>query len=379
MSHFVGIGLVLGFVLPHSSTALLLVNPLLCLFYKCFKQNRCFYKYNWIVLVPLLLTLLINFPQAVSVKSIMACFSLMLYFFCFPMFGTVKIPNFYFYFILSFILLTQLAYVLNISVLVKFVNTYYPISEEDRALLHMQNTITAENMINFRLGGLYHNPNQCARSLNMLSAVFLILNSDKPVRKLLPFIIINFYAILLTGSRTGFFVGSTILLLFLFVDKKVSALWRYSLFVVSLVVFGFMLVSGSDTYRGFNVIEGFSNSANVKFNVFTYYISTEDSVFRLLLGYLDNKRLIVTGNVIDYFDGDYGNIVFCYGFIGFIAIMVYFFTIFNRMDKTGRIFFILLLWMISSAVISSYRASFLFIILLSLVYSSHKKRSSFSE
>lgn len=379
MSHFVGIGLVLGFLLPHTSTAFMLVNPLLCLFYKCFKQNRGFYKYNWIVLVPLFLTLLINYPQGVAIKSVMACFSLILYFFCFPVVGNVKIHNFYFYFILSFIILTQLAYVLNIPVLVEFVNTYYPISEEDKALIHLQNTITAENMMNFRLGGLYHNPNQCARSLNMLSAVFLILNSDKPIRKLLPFIIINFYGVLLTGSRTGFFVGSAILLLFLFIDKKVSAFSRYSLLTVSLVIFVFMLVSGSDTFRGFNVIKGFNNSANVKFDVFKYYISTENSVFRLLIGYLDNKRLVVTGDLMAYFDCDYGNVIFCYGFIGFIAIMVYFFTIFNRMDKTERIFFVLLLWIISSAIISSYRASFLFIILLSLVYSSRKKRSNLSE
>lgn len=376
MSNFVGIGLVLGFLLPHYSTAFLLVNPLLCLFYKCFKQNRGFYRYNWIVLMPLVLTLLINLPQEVNVKSIMACFSLILYFFCFPVVGNVKIPNFYFYFILSFIILTQLAYVLNVSVLVKFVDTYYPISEEDRALIHMQKTITAENMMNFRLGGLYHNPNQCARSLNMLTAVFLILNNDKPIRKLLPFIIISFYAVLLTGSRTGFFVGSAILLLFLFVDKKISAFLRYSLLAVLLVVFVFMLVSGSNMYRGFDVIQGFNNSANVKFDVFKYYISTENSMFRLLIGYLDNKRLVVTSDLMAYFDCDYGNIVFCYGFIGFIAIMVYFFTIFKRMDKTERVFFVLLLWMISSAIISSYRASFLFIILLSLVYSSNKKKSS---
>lgn len=379
MSHFVGIGLVLSFILPHSSTAFMLVNPLLCLFYKCFKQNRGFYKYNWIVLVPLFLTLLINYPQGVSIKSVMACFSLMLYFFCFPVVGSVKIPNFYFYFILSFIILTQLAYVLNISVLEEFVNTFYPISEEDKALIHMQNTITTENMMNYRMGGLYHNSNQCARSLNMLSAVFLILNSEKPIRKLLPFIIIYFYGVILTGSRTGFFVGSAIILLFLFIDQKGTAFLRYSLFAVSLVFFVSMIVSGSDTYRGFNVIQGFSNSANVKFDVFKYYISTENSVFRLLIGYLDNKRLVVTGDMMANFDCDYGNVIFCYGFIGFIAIMVYFFTIFIGMDKTERLFFVLLLWMISSAIISSYRASFLFILLLSLVYSSHKKKSSLSE
>lgn len=378
MSHFVGIGLVLGFLLPHTSI-FLFVNPLLCLFYQCFKQNRALYKYNWIVVVPIMLTLLINLPQDVTIKSIMACFTILLYFFCFPMVTEVKIPNGYFYFILSFIVLTQLAYVLNISVLMNIMNTYYPISEEDKALLHMQSTITYENMMNFRMGGLYHNPNHCSRSLTMLLACFLVLNSEKPVRKILPFIIISFFGILLTGSRTGFFVGSTIILLFLSVDNKVSALWRYSLFAIFLIVLVLMLISGSETFRGFNVIQGFSNSANVKFDVLKYYLSTEDSVFRLLIGYLDNKKLIVAGDLMAYFDADYGNIIFCYGFVGFFAIILYFFTVFIRLDKTGRIFLILLLWMISSAILSSYRAVFLFMLLLSLVYSSCKKRSFLSK
>lgn len=375
MSHFVGIGLVLGFLLPHTSTAFLLVNPLLCLFYQCYKQNQLFYKYNWIVFVPILLTLLINFPQGVNSKAIMVCLTILLYFFCFPIVREVQIPNYYFYFILIIIILTQLAYLLHIPILVNLLDTYYPISENDtNGIAYMQNNITTENMLDFRMGGLYRNSNQCSRYLTFLLASFLVLNDEKPLRKLIPFVIVAFYAVLLTGSRTGFVVASMIIIAYLFVDKRVSAGLRYGVTFVAVVGFLFMIFVGSDTFRGGNVMD--TNSTDMKLATFGYYLSSENSVFRLLIGYLDVSRFDHEGAMIDVmnnFDSDYGSIIFSYGFVGFFAILIYYFTIFLKMDNKGRVFFLLLLWMYSSTIVKSYRALFLFMLLLSLVYGRHKR------
>ena len=374
MSHFVGIGLVLGFLLPHSSTVFLLVNPLLCIFYQLYKQNQFFNKNNWIVLAPILLTLLINIPQGVSSKAIMSCFAILLYFFCFPMVGQVKVPNVYLYFILGFILLSQVAFAFGIGFMEDLLNTYYPLSEEDTSGLHQQNTVNADNMLDFRLGGLYHNSNDCARALCFLLAGFLALNDEKPIRKLLPFVIISFYGVLLTGSRTGFAVASLVIIAFLFVDERVSIGWRYGVTLSAILVFMFLIFIGSDSFRGFNVFD--TGSTDMKEETFGYYLSQENSVLRILLGYLDTSRYDTSGStsyVMAKFDSDYGYIIFSYGFIGFFAILLYFFTIFRIMDKYGRIFFILLLWMYSSTIVMSFRALFLFMLLLSCVYGHHKK------
>lgn len=374
MSHFVGIGLVLGFLLPHSSTALLLVNPLLCLLYLCFKQNKFFYNKNWIVLVPILLSFLINLPQGVSTKTMMSFFAIFLYFFCFPMVDKVKIPNAYFYIILGFIFISQVAYAFDITFMERILNTYYPISEEDRAAIYAQNTVNANNIYNFRLGGLYHNSNQCARYITFLLAGLLILNNEKPIRKLLPFVIISFYAVLLTGSRTGFVVASAIIITYLFIDDRISAAWRYGTVFIAVAVFVFLVFGGSSTFRGFDITN--TGSADLKQTTFSYYLSTENSVYRILLGYLDTTKFNnseATYHVMNSFDSDYGNIIFSYGFIGFFAILLYFFTIFRKMDKYGRVFFILLLWMYSSTIVMSYRALFLFMLLLSCMYGHYKK------
>lgn len=374
MSRFVGIGLVLGFLLPHTSTVFLLVNPLLCIFYQLFKQNQLFYKNNWIVLAPILLTLLVNFPQGVSSKALLSCFSILLYFSCFPMVGTVRVNNAYLYAILFFVLVSQLAYAFNISFMERILDTYYPISEEDSAGLHERKTVNSENFTNYRLGGLFHNSNQCARYLTFLLAGFLVLNCEKPIRKLLPFVIVSFYAVLLTGSRSGFVVASAVIIIYLFVDQKVSATWRFGLSFLAVLVFMYLIFIDSNSFRGFNVFD--TNSVVMKQATFRYYLSTENSILRILLGYLDTSKYASTESelyVMSSFDSDYGSIIFSYGFIGFISILVYYFTIFRKVDGNGKVFFVLLLWMYSSTIVKSFRALFVFMLLLSCVYSRHKK------
>lgn len=371
MSHFVGIGLVLGFLLPHTSTAFLLVNPLLCLFYQCFKQNRVYYKNNWIVVIPVLLSLFINYPQGVEMKALYSCMSILLYFFCFPMAVNVKIPNIYFYFTLVFIFISQIAYAYDISYMENLLNTYYPLSEEDVAGLHQQNTINTDNILNFRLGGLFHNSNQCARYITFLLAGFIVLNSHKSTRTLLPFVIISFLSVLFTGSRSGFVVTSLIIIFYLFVDKRIALMWRLLVVAMAISIFIALIWSGSNTFRGFNIEDGFSGSASLKMDTFAYYITTENSIFRFLFGYLDTSRFDIsraTSHVMSNFDSDYGSIIFSYGFIGFFCILIYYFTIFKKMNVNGRLFFILLLWMYSSTIIESFRALFIFMLLLSVVY-----------
>lgn len=375
MSHFVGIGLVLGFLLPRTSTAFLMVNPLLCLFYLLFKQNRIFYRNNWIVLVPLMMTFAVNLPQDVNTKAILSALTVLMYFFCFPIVGKVKVPIFYFYLILAVILSTQLAYVLDIPILVSYLDAYYPIPETFlKKYEHMQSNITEENMLDFRMGGLYRNSNDCSRQLSFLLAGFLILFKEISLRKWLPFVVACFYAVLLTGSRTGFVVASSLIIFYLFVNKKLSVGLRLVFVLLAIGAFLYIPFYESDSLRGFDVFR--TGSVDKKMDTFRYYLFTETSALRILLGYLDADRFDITyapERIMSSFDSDYGSIIFSYGFMGFLAILLYFFTIFKKMDKYGRLYFIVLLWMYSSTIVKSYRGFFTFMLLLSIVYGISKK------
>ena len=372
MSRFVGIGMVVGFLLPHSSTTLLLINPLLCIFYKCFKQNKIYYKKNWIVIIPILLSLFINYPQGVEMKALLSCVTILLYFFCFPIIGKVSIPNIFFYIILSVIVLSQLAYVLNISFLVNILDTYYPFSEDNNAIKYMKSTITVDNMLNYRMGGLYRNSNQCSRFLTFLLAGFLILNHEKNVVKLLPFVIVALLGVILTGSRTGFVVAGLMVILYTFVNKQIPTSFRYLATFIFVLYFIILLVQGTGEFRSTSVAEGMGSSMKSKYETLMYYLSTEHSAFRLLFGYLDVSHFESGSEVMDSFDSDVGFIIYCFGFIGMICILIYFYYLFKRMNKYGRIYSILLLWMFSSTIVTSFRAFFLFMLILSCIYNQNK-------
>lgn len=375
MSHLVGIGIVLAFLIPHSSTALLLVNPLLCIFYKVFKQNRCGYKYNWIVIFPIIISVLINLNQDISSKSLISTATILLYFFCFPLVGKVKIYNGYFYFVLGFIMVSQLAYAFDIHFMESILDSVYPLTEEEVAETYAKETVNASNILQFRLGGIYHNANHASKYISFLLAAFLCLNYEKPIKQLLPFVVLVFLSALLTGSRTGFIVVSLIITVFFLLVERKSKRWRTVVVVTFIAAFLLLFSGESSVFRGLNVRQGFNDSANVKFDAFSYYLSSENTIIKLLFGSLDTSKFastVTVANVMRSFDSDYGDIIYCYGFVGFVSIFVYFFKLFMRLIKEQRVFFVLLLWMFTSTIVVSYRAFFLFMLLLSIVYNSSK-------
>lgn len=376
MPHIFGVSVVLAFLLPHTNLYLLMVNPLLCILLMCFRKNRLQCRYNYIVLIPLSLSILFGLSQNLELKSLQTAGTLLLYFFCFPFISNYRLPNIYIYITFLVIFISQFAYIIDVPIIANLLDTFYPISEaRSNEFTYMQEHITIDNMYRYRLGGLYRNPNNCARSLTMLLAVYVILNNKKRILKLLPFIFLNYYAILLTGSRTGILIATAILLLFIFVSMKTNKIWKWSIVFFLL----FLLIARDYTavdLRGFNIEEG-QGGINLKFDTFVYYLNSESSLYRLLLGYVDPTKFQSKVDLIAYFDSDYGNLIFCFGFIGFISILVYFFVLLSHLSRTGQIYFVLLFWMFSSTIIMSYRAVFIFMLLLSSIYQiEHKEEKS---
>mgnify|MGYP007101829024 CR=1 FL=1 len=371
LSHLLGLTIVISFVIPHTGTALMLVSPILCVILSFMSKQKGGQTYNMFVTIALIVSLIYNLPQHISSKAISATLSFILFFFFFPYVKKIPLSNKYLYFTFIIIFISQLAYILGIPWIIRFINTYYPVSDDNFSMYqHIQSTINIDNMYDFRLGGLYRNANRCAMSLTILFAAFISSNFHKPIKKNLPFLLLCSYAIFVTGSRTGFVIGSLVLFAYIFANKQINNIWRF--FVVTISIFGFIYIvsNRSDTYRSLNLSTG---SAEVKFRVFEDYIKNEQDGTRFIIGYTDASRFKPSTPMMSYFDSDYGNIFYCYGLLYIFALVLFFCKMYRDMDYSGRIYLIPLLWITTAAMISSYRHSFLYLLLLSYIFITHRK------
>lgn len=370
--HLLGIAILVAFLLPHSNTLFQLMNPLMCLLLVYSFNSRRWKPYVLMVVIPIFLSLLIN-VQVATQKAYLSAFTILLYFFCFPFVGKVRVRNIYLYICLGYIVVSQLVYLLGIPFLTNFFDRAYPISEDDlNYFQHMQSTITYDAIFNYRLGGIYHNANNCAEFLNMLLAFFLVTNQNMKNRGVLIFAGIAYTGILLTGSRTGFVVASIILYFGLLRQKSYKGTVRFVFLAIAIVGLGYIVGSGT-ALRGFDVQSGMRNSANVKWDTFIFYLTNEPSIMSLMLGHFDSS--LFEGqygrSIMGYFDCEYGDLVFRFGIIGFLSIMLFWWKTAKRINKSCRFFFLILLWIISSSIVAAFRTLFIFLLLLSAIYSNY--------
>lgn len=373
--HFLGLAIVLAFLLPHTSTLFLLVNPLLCLLLVQFSKSRRWSSNVFIPLVPIMIAILSNLAL-VQLKAIQSTATIMLYFACFPFVGNIRVRNGYLYFILGFILLSQVVYMLGIPYIGSIIDQLYPISEGNMAAeMHERDNVTMVTMFDYRLGGLYHNSNQCSKYLTMLLAFFLINNSEERMSKITPFMFVAYLGVLMTGSRTGFVIATLIVYFGFFRKQRLSR--NYKLFFGTLAFAGFIyfIQNAAGTVRGLDVESGMSNSAGIKWETFLFYLANENSAIGLLFGHLDVQLFQAQyGVAMNSFDSEYGSLAFRFGLVGLIAVFVFWYMVYKRMNSYNRIFLFNLLWVVSSTIVCSYRASFVFMLLLSVIYANYRKK-----
>ena len=371
--HFVGISILLAFLLPHTSTFFQLVNPLLCIFLVSrFWSSRKWQPFVLVTLFPIIISILLNFQNA-SVKSFQSTFTIFLYFACFPFVGECRVHNKYLYFCLAYILISQIVYLLGIPGLTAFFDRFYPITDEivQDKYNHIQNNIGYDTVLDYRLGGIFHNSNQCSKYLTMLMAFFLSVNHPKNVKNVILFILISYLGILLTGSRTGFVVGSLIAYFGFLRNNSLSGWVRY--LVWAMVFLGvYYIFQGHISLRGLNVEEGLEGSANAKWMTFLYYLRSENSTLAYLFGHLD-VSLFKGGNgdLLAGFDSEYGSLIFRFGFIGFCGILLFYWHVAKHISKAKWFYFFILLWIITSTIVASFRAFFVFMLLTSIVYANN--------
>lgn len=204
--HIVGVIFIIALFLPHGGY-FYFVNPAVLLYLVSRYTN---YKAMVGVKVLIVGTLLLSalgylvLKGVVEEKPLFRAVMLAIMIAAFPFVKNVRLPNFYLYFGIGFIFLSQVAYVLGISPLINFFSVMYPYEGES---IVYGSEYLAENADQIsimsqqlRLGGMFHNPNQCARYLTILYAVFLIEN--RGTKSLLyPVTLVTLIAILYTGDR----------------------------------------------------------------------------------------------------------------------------------------------------------------------------------
>lgn len=373
--HYLGLSIVLAFLLPHTNTLFQLVNPLLCLLFVTMNTGRKWSNIVFIPLVPIFMSLMLNIGMAEQ-KALQSVAIIMLYFAFFPFIGNVRVRNGYLNLCLGVIMLSQIVYMLGIPYIGELFDSIYPISENDiRYIWHVRNNITYETMFDYRLGGLYHNPNQCARSITMLLAFYLVNNEGERMGNIFKFMICAYLGVLITGSRTGFLIATLIVYFAFFRKRRISS--NYKFFFGTLAVFSFIyfISSAAGSIRGLDVEGGMSNSAGMKWTTFLYYLTHEDSAISLAFGNLDVSLFEGQyGLAMSSFDSEYGELTYRFGLVGLISVYVFWYMVWKRMDRYNSIFLINLLWTVSSTIVCSFRADFAFMLLLSVLYSKSRSK-----
>lgn len=375
--HFLGLAIVLAFLLPHTGILFLLVNPLLCLLFILQSSGRRWLNIVLIPLIPIFIATILNLEVA-QMKALQSTATIMLYFACFPLVGNLRMQNGYLYFIFGIIFLSQIVYLFGLTYIGHLLDQIYPISEEDIAEIeYTRNHATFANMFDYRYGGLYHNANQCSKYITMLLAFFLINNRDERMSRIALFLFLAYLSTLMTGSRSGFVVATLIIYFAIFRMRKLSTNYRLIIVFFALIGFGYFIHRSVGIVRGLEIEKGMSGSMNLKWETFLFYLKNEDSILNLLFGHLDVSLFKGGGLVMNNFDSEYGSLVFRFGLIGFVSILVFWFFLYKRMDSYKRIFLVNLLWIVSSTIVSSYRAFFVFMLLLSVIYSDNRSINKF--
>lgn len=371
--HLISLAFMFGLFMPNGNLFyILLPIVILLLGLRYSKFNTTVFSFKYVLLVLILISFILfafTNTDIIDIKGMLrniVLFELILFF---PFIKNFRIPNVYLYFALIYIFISQISYMLGIGSITSFFSENYPYDGDyaeyqSDYLISMADRMTLVNR-NFRLGGLFINPNQCARYLNIIFAVFLIENRNAKLKPILPFFVIYVLAIIATGSRTGFFITIILFSYYMYIkstNKKNAS--RYILILLVLIlVSGFIYLANSElsqTLRFLDFDEGLEKSLFSKIGILTNYLSENTSAIKTLFGNFSND-----GKFATVFDSEWGELIYRYGFVFFLSLMLFYLYLYRRTAPTSRLIFFILFWMISSSVLMSYRASFLFMLFLS--------------
>jgi hypothetical protein len=214
----------------------------------------------------------------------------------------------------------------------------------------------------FRTGGIYYNPNLQGQYIVGLLLIFLISSANKTSRFLKNiFYFLSFFSVLLTGSRTSFVI---ITLIFLF---NIPLKYKLYIFLFLGILSTYVFISfGPNALRIFNVISDLKDSegsSNVKLNLLLEHINNS---LNSLIGFMK----LMIGNLWDgklHLDSDIGYIIYAFGFIGLLFMVLYFFSYWNVIKNKFIYFY--LLYSFTATIIFNFKLIFVWFLIFTMAFS----------
>ena len=372
------VSLLLMLFLPHVGF-LYIINPLLVLILAF--RNRVFKFSNIGIIYVLVALIVISFfvnvleGTEVSAKPFYRAVGLIICFVLFPFSENECILKSVLYFSILFILFSQLCDVLGLRIISSFFSRFY-IGEETTEYIERYMR-SGGSLSVFRLGGLFNNPNQCARYVTCIFIIFTIDYFNEGLKKHLLISVLCAFSLLLTGSRTGLFVF-LIILTFSYVLRnrrnKLSVIMVTLLFS-SFFLFAYVFSDLGSSYRAFALDSGVEDSFSGKLGFIAKYLNSDLTVSQWLFGNFFYTQDAVQRYLIDVttMDSEFGVSIFTYGFAFTIPYIILLLIIYKKLKRQNVLIILIFLWCLSSTIIFSYRASFLVLFLLSKYYSASIK------
>lgn len=276
-----------------------------------------------------------------------------------------------------FIFFTQIAYIIGLTPIVNFIDTYYT-SEGYFNSSEIQATSTEiVDLFNLRFGGIYRNSNQAGRIISLLFLILILNRRKKPWGKI-AFASIGtmMISLLLTGSRTAFLVVIFILLYYLVFILKKRIIGFIAIAVIAIIPF----VNLGNRILDFSELSGKKDSGSFtskKEFLFSYVSEAiEKRPGDLVFGRFNIDNIYKNyGQRITTFDSEIGYLLHSVGLLGILSILFFYLVIFQKASLNTRMIFVMLLWSITSTVLTNFRFSLLFIFVLSLYYEFKESRS----
>lgn len=374
------IAILLGLFLPdwNYSNAIQGIFPLILFIFLKLKGHFFFNKNSILVLIVFMFSFLVNvLYNNINIESFLRLLSFILLFGLFPFTKPIKISKVVLYLSLLFIFFSQIAYSFGIHSFINFFDNIYPYTG-DKLIYQTDFLLKSANgfdsMINRRYGGLYHNPNQCVRYVSLIFIVFLI-ESKKSNNYLIkiPFIIIVYFSVLLSGSRTGLIVITFLILYDILIYGTHKVNFKKSFFFISFII-GLLIIYfylSDFGFRIFDLAEGSATSLNAKFVLFNDFLKQLTSPVKFIFGHFSNENMESMYGM-SMLDSEWGELFYRFGILGSIAIVLFYIKLWRTKDSNIRFFMVILLWGITSTILFSFKMSFLFMLMLSNYYSAYK-------
>lgn len=238
-----------------------------------------------------------------------------------------KINKKFIYTILAILIVSQLAYVFDLYLVKDIIDTVYPYDEEKTVWTH-RSVYDLDELSNFqiRAGGIYRNPNQYSKYVNLVFIVFLGSCRYKRMNHVI-FSIICLSTILLTGSRTGFAVFLVSSLVYFVKVKDIKAF-------VCLCFLPLVYIMGNLSLRVFHFSDTLEigGSLNLRLSGFKY-VFNNSSFLELLVGNYYSEGVINQGRYDEVmFDSDLVSLLFSFGVITTIVIYRFYYKIIGARD-----------------------------------------------